>query len=210
MTKEQNQEIICILDKSGSMSRLANKTITGLNDFLERQKKTDLFWHFSLIQFNQEITYTVVRQPIAQVEPLGFPDYQPDGFTALLDAIGTALNLFNPKKVGINQVFYPDRVLVFIVTDGLENASKIYSKSQIKELITNLTNKGWEFQFFGANMDSFSEAGGLGIDSGNAMNWSHEEEGVNFWVNAMSEKTKSFRKAKQFFNENNLPNKSHD
>jgi len=210
MKKEKHQEIICILDKSGSMSPLAEETIKGLNVFLENQKTIEGSCHFSLIQFNHEITNSIARQPINQVEPLWAHAYRPEGLTALLDAIGITLNLFQYQNPNAGEISPPVQVLVFIITDGYENASKNYNKSQIKELITNLTNQGWEFQFFGANMDSFSEAGGLGIDSANSLNWEHNQKGMHFMINAMNEKTKSFRKAMQFFNDNTLPNKNHD
>lgn len=197
MENQSVSEIICILDKSGSMQSLQMETIAGLNKFISDQQQQEGLCNFTLVQFNQEVRTTIKRQPILEIKGLTAASYQPDGYTALLDAVGGTL-----QKAMETQFFLPDalnagRVLVFIITDGMENASKHYTNARVGKMITDLkTNKGWEFQFFGANIDAFGEAENIGISREKANQWDYNKEGVNFMMNEISEKSTEFRKRK--------------
>lgn len=195
MENQSRTEIICILDKSGSMQTLQSETIVGLNQFIMEQKKEEGKCNFTLVQFNQDVVLEIKRQPIREVALLNTSSYQPSGYTALLDAVGHTL------KEAMETVFLlhgngnPDNVLVFIITDGMENASKHYSKEQINKMVVNLTiNKGWEFQFFGANIDVFGEAQNIGITRDKADTWDYNQEGVKEMMNKMSVKSSEYRK----------------
>ena len=61
--------------------------------------------------------------------------------------MGMSLNALRPK------VAEEDRVLVTIVTDGYENASREYNGKAIKVLVDELKDKGWVFAYIGANQD---------------------------------------------------------
>ncbi|MFM8786712.1 MAG: hypothetical protein ACKOFE_03575, partial [Bacteroidota bacterium] len=54
---------------------------------------------------------------------------------------------------------------VFIVSDGMENASKEYSASQIGALIRGLIADGWAFDYYGTDHDITSMADTLNIES---------------------------------------------
>jgi len=197
MENQTNTEIICILDKSGSMHSLQAETIAGLNNFIKNQQQEEGLCNFTLVQFNQEVTVTIKREPILNVQILTAESYQPDGYTALLDAVGDTLQTAMETQFFLANSESPARVLVFIITDGMENASTCYSKPQILKMIKDLTiNKGWEFQFFGANIDAFSEAQTIGISKDQAKQWSYNKEGVNYMMNEISEKSSEFRKRK--------------
>ena len=197
MENQNSTEIICILDKSGSMGSLQQETIAGLNQFVKDQKQEEGECNFTLIQFNQEVITSIKRQPIRKVPNLTEESYRPDGYTALLDAVGITLNKAIENQFYLPQGQSPERVLVFIITDGMENASRKYSKAQIQTLIENLsTVKGWEFQFFGANIDAFGEAQNIGISRDKANQWAYNKEGVNSMMNEMSMKSSEFRKSK--------------
>jgi len=197
MENQSVSEIICILDKSGSMGSLQHETIAGLNQFIADQKKEEGFCNFTLVQFNQDVVPTIRRQPIQMVPELTFRSYQPNGYTALLDAVGTTLNTAIETQFLLPKEQQPDKVLVFIITDGMENASRKFTKSQIEQLIKSLSvDKGWEFQFFGANIDAFGEAQAIGIDKEKAYNWVYSKEGVGEMMSEMSIKSSSFRKSK--------------
>lgn len=194
MNKETITEIICILDKSGSMQILQSETIAGLNQFIEEQKAESGLCNFSLVQFNQELETTVLRQSIQQVGKLTGSSYQPNGYTALLDAVGRTLKTAMETHFMLPADQAPDKVLVFIITDGQENASLRYSRTQVATMIQQLqTNKGWEFQFFGANIDSFSEAQGIGISKDQADNWDYNKAGMDGMMKKMGDRAKEVR-----------------
>lgn len=194
MEKQSITEIICILDKSGSMDSLQTETITGLNQFIEEQKQEPGSCNFSLVQFNQEVRTSIPRTPIRQVSLLTSSSYQPNGYTALLDAVGGTLKRTMEAHFMLPATETPDKVIVFIITDGYENASKRYNRTQVAEMITQLQiNKGWEFQFFGANIDAFGEAQGIGINREQADNWDYNVAGVNMMMRKMGDKAKEVR-----------------
>ena len=195
MENQSRTEIICILDKSGSMQTLQSETIAGLNQFIKEQKQEEGQCNFTLVQFNQDVVLKIKRQPIREVTPLNTASYQPSGYTALLDAVGQTL------KAAMETVFMlpvnenPDNVLVFIITDGMENASRHYTKEQISKMVVDLTvNKGWEFQFFGANVDAFGEAQNIGISADKADAWDYNRDGMKDMMNKMSMKSSEYRK----------------
>ncbi len=188
-------EIICIVDKSGSMETLKNETIDGLNNFIKSQQVEDTACNFSLVQFNQELSATIVRQPIKQVRLLHSQDYQPNGYTALYDALGTTLQKAVQTIFTLPKELKPNKVMVFIITDGLENASRRYTKATVQTLISKLTNNnGWEFEFYGANINSSAEAESIGVSRDKATNWDFNKFGVDIMVFEMSEKASAFRR----------------
>ena len=197
MENQSVSEIICILDKSGSMQSLQMETIAGLNKFIKDQQQEEGLCNFTLVQFNQDVTTTIKRQPIATIECLTAASYQPDGYTALLDAVGSTLQTAMETQFFLSNTQSPERVLVFIITDGMENASSLYTMDKVGQMIQNLSvNKGWEFQFFGANIDAFSEAGNIGISRDKANQWAYNQQGVHYMMNEISEKSTEFRKRK--------------
>ena len=194
MKKQSLTEIICILDKSGSMDSLRAETITGLNQFIEDQKQEPGLCNFSLVQFNHEVVTSISRCPIQNIKPLHSASYKPDGYTALLDAVGGTLKRAMEAHFLLPAGQAPDKVLVFIITDGHENASRLYSRVQVGNMIKQLqTNKGWEFQFFGANIDAFGEAQNIGIGRDQADSWDASGLGVVDLYQKMGDRAKEVR-----------------
>lgn len=150
---------IFILDRSGSMESCWDDTIGGYNAFVRDQSQFG--GTMTLIQFDHEYLVSYENKPIADVEPLTRNTYVPRGSTALLDAIGRAIK---ECKAGVTPT-------VIIFTDGLENASRQYTKAHIKDLIDARIKNGWEFVYLGANQDAFAEAGSIGIEPRCTMNY---------------------------------------
>lgn len=150
---------VFLLDVSGSMESCWDDTIGGFNSFLSDQKATG--GRLTLVQFDHEYTVTCSRTPIKDVKPLTRETYKPRGSTALLDAIGTMIKDWTARA----------KPSVVILTDGLENSSKKFTKAHIKDLIEAKTKEGWTFAYLGANQDAFAEAGSIGIAPGCTMNY---------------------------------------
>ena len=142
-------------------------TMGGFNSFIEREREKELNTKVTTILFDDQYEMLYERKSINDVAPLTEKEYFVRGCTALLDAIGKTITALNHK--------IDNKVLFVIMTDGMENASVEYSKSQIKNMISN---HDWEFIFIGADIDSYSEAGQIGIRKSRIANHSKSRRGV--------------------------------
>ncbi len=72
-----------------------------------------------------------------------------------------------------------EKVIFVITTDGLENASREYSRDQVKRMIEYERDcYGWEFLFLGANMDAVAEAGSFGIQADRSVTFANDSQGI--------------------------------
>ena len=90
--KKDLTEIVFILDRSGSMGGLESDTIGGFNSMLNKQKKEKGEALVSTILFDNVSEVLHDRVPIEKVEPMTEKQYFVRGCTALIDAIGGAVN----------------------------------------------------------------------------------------------------------------------
>ena len=172
MVNKKLTEIICIIDESGSMALKASDAIGGFNDFLKKQKKLKDECKFTLVLFDTEYKLVYDGADIKDVAPLNSATYSPGGCTALLDAVGKTIDTVGARYAKTAEKSRPGNVLVCIITDGEENSSREYKKSDICDKITHQTDKySWKFIFLGANQDAFAEAGGMGITMNCTMNY---------------------------------------
>ena len=180
-TKQTKTQVfnVIILDKSGSMESIRKAAIDGFNETLAgirkaQEKFTDTQEHFvSLLTFcNCEKKYVFDKVPVAEARPLTMDDYEPCCCTPLYDAMGFTLTTMRNHVKDIEDSV----VVVTIITDGLENASKEYTGSAVKQLVEKLKGEGWTFTYMGANQDSVEIAFNLSIR--NARNFDYSEEGT--------------------------------
>lgn len=187
-------EIVCIVDRSGSMGSIADDAIGGFNTFLEDQKKVPGEATLTYVQFDHEIDTVLENKPLDRVEPIDTKTYQPRGTTALLDAVGTTIDSTGDRLNGVPEASRPGKVIVAILTDGMENASKKYTRSRIKEMIQHQKEKyNWEFIFLAANQDAFAEGAQLGIDKKDTFNFAATGVGVRSAYRNMSDSTTQYR-----------------
>jgi Mg-chelatase subunit ChlD len=165
--------IAVLLDRSGSMAAVKDETISGFNYFLKEQKAAGDNAAFTLVQFDSESTDVVHEaRPVRDVPDLNGETYQPRGSTPLLDALGQTIKSTGRTLAAIPETNRPDKVVFVVITDGEENASHQFTKSQVKEMINHQTEKyAWQFIYLGANQDAFAEAGAVGIAMANAANF---------------------------------------
>ncbi|MBQ0085967.1 MAG: VWA domain-containing protein [Prevotella sp.] len=160
---------LLILDESGSMSSIEKQAVDSVNETLQSvraaQKKYEDQEHFvSFVTFNSDGIKTILDRAEAQkAEDITPAQFNPACCTPLYDAIGISVNKLK-KSVVEN-----DKVLVTIITDGYENASKEYNQASIKALTEKLGKEVWTFAYIGANQDAMAVSHGLGIK--NAMNF---------------------------------------
>lgn len=180
-------ELVFILDRSGSMAGLESDTIGGFNAMIKKQQtevEGDAF--VSTVLFNHESFVLHDRIPLAEVKMLTADDYQVGGMTALLDAVGDAIKHIKNIHKYAREEDRPLKTLVIITTDGEENSSERFSYDDIKKLIEQQKEIGWEFIFLGANIDAAKVAGNIGIDRDSAVDYHADEVGTQKVYAAMN------------------------
>ena len=193
--KKGLSEIICIIDQSGSMGMIKDDAIGGFNTFLDEQKKLPGEATLTFVQFNTETEVIHENKPLNDVNHITDDDYVPGGATALLDAVGKTIDNTGQRLANTPESNRPEKVIIAILTDGMENSSKEYSLSKIKKMIRHQKEKySWEFIFLGANQDAFAEAYKIGIDQKDAYNFKASGDGVRLAYRDMSESVSDYRR----------------
>ena len=181
----KSTEIIFVIDKSGSMARLTNDTIEGFNGFVENQKD-DVKTTLTTVLFDTSWRILHDGIDVYEVKPMTKTDYIAGGGTALLDAIGDAINRVQDRHDELGEE-KPDNVLFVITTDGEENYSYKFTKKKKKKMIKHQTNgHGWKFMFLGANMDAVKEAESIGIAKNLTVDYTWSGMGTNALYNSVT------------------------
>ena len=190
-------EIVYILDRSGSMSGLEADTIGGFNSMMEKQKKTGEKALVSTVLFDDECEVLHDRVPIEKIEKMNDKQYYVRGCTALLDAVGGAIHHIGNIHKYAREEDVPGKTIFVITTDGMENASRKYSREKIQKMVKKQQKKyGWEFIFIGANIDAYEEAQKYGIRRDRAVNYVCDSVGTANVYAGVSMAVSSVMKAK--------------
>lgn len=171
-------EIVFLIDASGSMAHLASDTIGGFNGFVESQQSLEGKAILTTVLFDSAWRVLHDGVDINEVKPMTTSDYRVGGMTAILDAIGQTIQRVQDRhdELGSEK---PEKVLFVITTDGEENSSRQYKKSDIEKMIKHQTNgHGWEFIFLGANMDAVKTANDIGIASSHSHTYDYTSLGT--------------------------------
>lgn len=169
--------ITIVLDRSGSMSSMVKDVIGGYKTFIEKQKELGDNASVTLVQFDDQYEVVFHDMPIKYVS--SSLDFQPRGSTALLDAMGKAINSVGASLRAKPEWERPDKVIFVVITDGEENASSEFKIEKIREMVTRQQNTyNWQFIFMGANIDSFATGTSLGISSYTISNFQNNAKGM--------------------------------
>ncbi|MBQ6333686.1 MAG: VWA domain-containing protein [Erysipelotrichaceae bacterium] len=193
--KKDLTELVFILDRSGSMSGLESDTIGGYNSFIEKQKEAEGECLVSTVLFNQASRVVHDRIDLKEIEKMTRKDYLASGTTALIDAMGDAIHHIQNVHKYIRKEDVPEHTIFVIITDGLENASHRYSSKEVKRMVSQQKEKGWEFLFLGANIDAVETAKCYGIDEDRATDFLCDEVGVKKNFEVLSDEVSMFRAA---------------
>ena len=166
-------DITLVIDRSGSMASVRDDAEGGVNEFIKQQAQEPGEALLTLVQFATEYEFLHKGVAIGQV-----PEYKlhPRGMTALLDAVGRAINEAGERLSAMDEAERPGLVIFVVMTDGHENSCREFSRSQIKEMIERQRRDyNWQFTFLGANQDAFAEAGAMGMDAAGAANYTNDK-----------------------------------
>ena len=195
-TNENLTELVFILDRSGSMGGLESDTIGGFNSMMEKQQSQEGDCRITTVLFDHAYEVLHDRLDLKAVSPITDKEYFVRGNTALLDAVGKTINNIANAQKQSKPEYRAGKVLFFITTDGMENASREFNYSQVKSLIENKKNKyNWEFIFLGANIDAVETANRFGIAQNRAQNFHNDSEGIATNYDVISETISCFRAA---------------
>ena len=195
--KETRIYNLIILDESGSMGDIQQQALAGVNETIQiirasQQENPDDHQMLNFVTFDQgprkrpDVRLIIDNEKIENVEDIKPEQYNPEGMTPLYDAMGKAITALQEL------VRDGDHVLVSVVTDGYENASRYYTAEMIKELVDSLSARGWVFTYIGANQNSAQTAQGLGIKS--AMDFEASKEGSEIMFRKMRSSSREYYK----------------
>ena len=165
-----------IVDQSGSMAGSEAQTIEGFNSqLLTLQRLKSEFpeneYVVSVTYFEDEVMDIIKFQSVENVSLLNRENYKPGGLTALLDGMGKSITAVK-EKYSRDLENDEASVVVVVLTDGGENASKFYTRPLIAEMIKDLDATGkWTFSFLGADFDAVRASQDLNIRRENIMSF---------------------------------------
>lgn len=182
-------ELVFILDRSGSMQGLEADTIGGFNSVLAKHREMDGDAVVSTVLFDDRTDVICDRKDIRDVPPMTRKEYYVRGCTALLDAVGGAIEHIAAVQKALPKYKRARSVVFVITTDGMENASRRYRYADVKKLIEKKKKKNWEFIFMGANIDATAEAARIGIGANRAATYYADDRGTQAVYAAMADAT---------------------
>lgn len=189
-------EIVFLLDKSASMSGRTSDTIGGFNGFLKEQKEVEGEANITLVQFaglGETVPYKTVN--INEQEELTTETYRANGgSTAYLDALGKVINETGQRLHELRESQKPEKVVFVVMTDGLENASREFTREAIRSMIKHQEDKySWQFVFMGANFDAVGEGQKFGINVMRAYSYNATSGGFAEAFGATSKNLRNYR-----------------
>lgn len=161
-------EIICIIDRSGSMGSIRKDAEGGFNSFIEDQKKVGEA-NLTIVEFDDRIEFLHEQVNIQDVEPYVL---RPRGMTALLDAIGSVIS--ESEKYTTDK----GKTIVVVITDGGENSSKEWKRQAVFKMIEERKEAGWEFMFLAGGQDAIQVGASYGFDSDSTVSFANTAAGA--------------------------------
>ncbi len=173
MTNPHLTHLYFLLDRSGSMNSIVEDTVGGFDAFIAEQRRfteeAPGECRVTLAQFDDAYEEVYADRPIADVPSLVL---QPRGTTALLDSVARIVLDAGNRLAALPEDQRPGTVIVGIMTDGLENASREWSHPQVKQLIeTQTRDYQWQFLYLGADQDAVEVGMSIGVSAGHSVTY---------------------------------------
>jgi uncharacterized protein YegL len=195
------QEIVLLIDESGSMRNKIQFIVDGVNDIISKTKISILNTetiNLSLKFFNHREYVKINKTNIINVNPININDISPCGQTALLDALGKTLKHFIFNKITNPNAF--DNCIIYIITDGQENFSKKYNNQMIRNMVNNAKNNfNIDVVYIGSDNDTLLHANDIGISESNTMNYAEEQETFSNMMQSVVDSSSRVRAGEEFY-----------
>ncbi len=163
-----------LLDRTGSMSGIWDEALASVNTFARsfgrdapgteiRGADIDTAVTLAVFDHHGGLKFEILRDKVdpAQWRDITNDEASPRGMTPLFDAIGRIVS----RAEGDN----PQKAVIVIMTDGLENASTELTRQGAKVALDRARQRGWEVVFLGAEFANFSDAEAVGSAASKTM-----------------------------------------
>ena len=137
------------------MSNIAKDMLSSLNDLIkEQQQVKNKHCRLTLVKFNKDVVTVLENKNLTKVKSLSVEDYNPNGCTALYDAIGYTMERFRFER----------DVSMIVITDGQENSSTKYTKKRIMKMIKEKQDYcGWNYVYLGCDLSIAAQGDSMGF-----------------------------------------------
>lgn len=213
MSEKKNKLVVALLlDESGSMAGIKSAALSAVNEYIQSLKKDyetkpelgeiylSLITFSNAYQEKENVRFIYNLRNITEVSELTDSQYDPDGGTPLLEAIGKTIESLdtveerNPSNAGHPLAgFLTDKdgdckIIMVIQTDGEENGwNPEYTKDKVQELITAREAKGnWTVLFLGAGIDAIQEGMKVGVSASSSYAFKGTSKGVGSYGSTYS------------------------
>lgn len=189
--REDYTDVTVVLDRSGSMSSIREDMEGGFNEFIEKQKALPGEMRVSLYQFDTEYERVYAGLGVKDLPKLKL---EPRGGTALLDALGRAIDETGSRLRAMPEAERPAKVVLLVITDGEENSSRERTAEQVKKLVQQQENEWrWQFVYLGANVDAFAAGASIGVSAGKSAGYGATGQCVNAMYHNLAGKFAAYR-----------------
>jgi hypothetical protein len=191
VTDPSKTAIAVVLDRSGSMQTLRGVYQDSLNEFLNEQRQLGDAT-FTLVQFDTQVETVHLNTPISGV---GDIELKPRGRTALYDAMGATIVMLGEQLAGMQEGDRPGNVIVAVLTDGFENASRDWTHERLQAAIKEQTDVyKWQFLYLSAEPRAYQHAADLGIGQDFVVNYRQSYVGTQAVSQAMGQSVNTARR----------------
>ena len=186
INKDKFVDIGIIIDESGSMDDMRETVVKCFNDFIKEQKQDGEDAYVTFTKFGSFVDIKIKREEISSIKNIKYSDYSPNGVTALYDAIFDTIKYIESNNTNNN-------VIIAIITDGYENASKKCNIKSLRELIKEKESKGWKFLFLASNIDVEKTSSSIGINPSFSRSFMNTEDGYCKMSNHVTGQVAAYR-----------------
>ena len=162
-----------LLDRTGSMSDIWDEALNSVNAYATSFGEADegevegedieTRLTLAIFDYQESMQFDVLRENVIAEDWTNVTNDEasPRGMTPLFDAIGQIVSLAETDA--------PEKAVIVIMTDGLENSSRELTKDGAKAALDRAEAKGWQVVFLGAEFARFDDAEAVGISASKSM-----------------------------------------
>lgn len=192
-------DVTFLIDRSGSMEDIKSQVESTMKEILNAQKTGIGECRLNVYQFDGtgtnfdglSLEKTIDNVKIEDVKQITI---SPRGSTPLRDAVCRAIDETGHRFSSMPEHERPSKVVFVIVTDGYENASRVFSWQQVQERVQRQDKVyNWLFMYVGCDQDALAEGSKLGLKAGHSMTYKRNQHGIDSLGKSLTGKLSAVR-----------------